>query len=196
MFSPTPSGFCRATTASRRCYTCHMYFPCFGSTAKVITSLETVYPVRRTPSDGAMLAPKGGSMFGNEESAGRRKRSQPIPPVHDQRIESILQTIEADPASDVTALARVVHLSRSRLSHLFKCEVGRSLYSYLADRRLEKAAELLKRTGTPVKEVSYIVGYRHAPSFVRAFRKKFGCAPNDCRSRAGVNVAIQDSRFG
>ena len=135
-------------------------------------------------------------MFGNEESVGRHGLNRVSTRVHDQRIAAILQAIDADPASDVTALAQVAHLSRSRLSHLFKREVGRSLHSYLANCRLEKAAELLKQTETPVKEVSYIVGYRHAPSFVRAFRKKFGCAPNDCRSQTGANLVFQDSRFG
>ena len=120
-------------------------------------------------------------MFGNEESARRQDRRRPFPGVHDDRIESILQTIEREPASNLANLAQVAHLSSSRLAHLFKREVGRSLYSYLADRRLEKAAQLLRLTDTPVKEISYIVGYRHSPSFVRAFRKKFGCAPNDLR---------------
>jgi AraC-like DNA-binding protein len=172
-----------------------MYFPCLGPAAMAITSLETVYPERRPPSDGAMSAPKGGSMFGNKESAGRRVCKRANPPVHDHRIECILQMIDADLAFDVTALAQVVHLSRSRLSHLFKREMGQSLYSYLADCRLERAAQLLQQTQTPVKEVSYIVGYRHAPSFVRAFRKKFGCAPNDCRNQI-ADVIFPDSRFG
>jgi AraC family transcriptional regulator, arabinose operon regulatory protein len=108
-----------------------------------------------------------------------------------------LQTIESNPASDVTALTHLAHLSSSRLSHLFKHEVGRSLHSYLADRRLKKAAELLRLTETPVKEVSYIVGYRHSPSFVRAFRKKFGCTPNDLRNGVMTKTAsLKDSCFG
>lgn len=129
-------------------------------------------------------------MFGNKESAvsGNYNRTNPV--VHDQRIESILQAIDADPALDMVALAQSVHLSRSRLSHLFKREMGQSLYSYLADCRLERAAQLLQQTQTPVKEVSYIVGYRHSPSFVRAFRKKFGCAPNDCRNPTAAHVAF------
>jgi AraC family transcriptional regulator, arabinose operon regulatory protein len=132
-------------------------------------------------------------MFGNQEFGGGRTRLL----VRDRRIKSILQTIESNPASDVTALTHVVHLSSSRLSHLFKHEVGCSLCSYLADRRLEKAAQLLRRTDTPVKEVSYIVGYRHSPSFVRAFRKKFGCTPNDLRNGVMSKAAIvKDSCFG
>lgn len=123
-------------------------------------------------------------MFGNQEFAGGRSRQ----PVHDRRIKFVLETIESNPAADVAALSRVAHLSSSRLSHLFKCEVGRSLYSYLADRRLEKAAKLLRRTDIPVKEVSYIVGYRHSPSLVRAFRKKFGCTPIEFRN--GVTAAL------
>ncbi len=171
-----------------------MQFPCLGQMTGAITSPETVYPERRPPSDGAMSAPKGGSMFGNEEFAGRQDRT--YAGVRDDRIESILQTIETDPASTLAALAQVAHLSSSRLAHLFKRQVGRSLYSYLADQRLEKAARLLRLTDTPVKEISYLVGYRHAPSFVRAFRKKFGCAPNDLRGRDDEVDQPKDSCFG
>ncbi len=170
-----------------------MHFPCLGLIAKAITSPETVYPERRPPSNGTMQEPKGGTMFGDEEFGGGRNRR----PIHDRRIKSILQAIESNPASDVTGLTAVAHLSSSRLSHLFKHEVGCSLYGYLADRRLEKAAQLLRTTDTPVKEVSYIVGYRHSPSFVRAFREKFGCTPNDLRNGVMTKVAIaKDSRFG
>jgi|HubBroStandDraft_5_1064220.scaffolds.fasta_scaffold418513_1 AraC-like DNA-binding protein len=130
-------------------------------------------------------------MFGNEEFGNQRTFAQASQGVHDPRIESILQTIEVEPASDMPALTQIAHLSSSRLSHLFKREVGRSLHSYLADRRLEKAARLLQRTDTPVKEVSYIVGYRHSPSFVRAFRKKFGCTPNDLRNRVMTSVQLE-----
>lgn len=126
-------------------------------------------------------------MLGSQESADGHNRL----PVHDRRIRFILETIESNPASDVTALSRVAHLSSSRLSHLFKREVGCGLYSYLADRRLEKGAELLRNPDTPVKEVSYIVGYRHSPSFVRAFRKKFGCTPNEFRNGVTAEPAMQ-----
>jgi AraC-like DNA-binding protein len=34
----------------------------------------------------------------------------------------------------------------------------------------------------PIKEISYYAGYRHAPSFVRAFRNQFGASPSEYRN--------------
>jgi AraC-like DNA-binding protein len=113
----------------------------------------------------------------------------------DGRIQYILRAIESEPSSDIAALAGMVNLSPSRLSHLFKHETRHSLHSFLANYRLEKAAQLLAGTHTPVKEVSYIVGYRHAASFVRAFRKRFGCTPNRYRGDTST-FATKDSCFG
>jgi AraC family transcriptional regulator of arabinose operon len=110
-------------------------------------------------------------------------------PSCDHRVAHLLREIERNPGSDLAALARTVRLSRSRLSHLFKRQMGCSLHNFTADRRMERSAQLLQKTETPVKEISYIVGYRHAPSFVRAFRKKFGCTPNDYRNHSTASLA-------
>ena len=113
--------------------------------------------------------------------------------VLDERVERILQTIESASAYDLTQLARIAGLSNSRLSHLFKQETGLDLRSFLTHYRLEKAAELLQDAGMPVKEVSYIVGYRHSASFARAFHRKFGCAPKHYRNAVDPLPQIADS---
>jgi AraC-like DNA-binding protein len=114
-------------------------------------------------------------------------------PSADSRIAKILRAIEEDPFCEVEELASLVNLSRSRLSHLFKATTGVSLQTLLSDLRLEKAAELLQSTDMPIKEISYQVGYRHAPSFVRAFRNKVGSSPHDYRSRQ--RSVLSDSEF-
>jgi len=101
----------------------------------------------------------------------------------DFRIRKVLQIIESNPAADIEDLASLVRLSNSRLGHLFKAQIGESLNSYLANLRLEKAAELLRSTEMQIKEITYTVGYNHASSFDRAFRKRFRSSPNRYRSR-------------
>lgn len=133
-------------------------------------------------------------MSGHDNSAVLRTHCERKAQV-DRRIQYILRAIESDPSSDVAALAGMVNLSPSRLSHLFKRETRHSLHCFLANRRLERAAQLLAGTNMPVKEVSYIVGYRHAASFVRAFRKRFGCPPKSYRGDA-CGLATEDSCFG
>ena len=102
----------------------------------------------------------------------------------DRRIEYVLGAIESDLSRDISELARMVNLSPSRLSHLFKQGTHRSLRGYLTRRRLETAATLLLQSETSVKEVSYSVGYSHSASFTRAFRKSFGTSPRDYRMSA------------
>jgi two-component system response regulator YesN len=53
----------------------------------------------------------------------------------------------------VEEAARLVRLSRSRFSHLFKTEAGMSFIQYLKKARLEKARELLETTFEPIKVI-------------------------------------------
>ena len=107
----------------------------------------------------------------------------PLSPSVDFRIRKVLQSIESNPAADIEDLARLVRLSNSRLSHLFKAQMGLSLNSFLANLRLEKAAELLQSSEMQIKEITYTVGYNHASSFDRAFRKRYRSSPNRYRTR-------------
>jgi len=117
------------------------------------------------------------------EAFGANPQASPI----DRRVQRVLRAIEADPSCEIQDLAQLVGLSSSRLSHLFKAATGVSLQSFLADARLQRAVELLLSTDMAVKEISYHVGYRHAPSFVRAFRNKVGASPNDYRQRISLS---------
>jgi AraC-like DNA-binding protein len=53
-------------------------------------------------------------------------------------------------------------MSTSRLSHLFKDEVGINVKNYRVDCRLHVAAAMLGSTSTPIKEIAYTAGYRHS----------------------------------
>ncbi len=101
----------------------------------------------------------------------------------DFRIEKVLETIKADPTAHISSLASQVNLSSSRLSHLFKDHTGMSLNDFLANERLDRAAELLRDTEMRVKEITFHVGYGQVPSFHRAFKKKFDHSPLGYRKR-------------
>jgi AraC family transcriptional regulator, arabinose operon regulatory protein len=105
----------------------------------------------------------------------------PNGPLLDFRIEKTLQIIAANPAKTVPELARLMNLSTSRLRHLFRQHTGSSLSSFLLNRRLEQAAELLLNQNLLIKEITSTVGYGHEPSFVRAFSRRYGCSPTSYR---------------
>jgi transcriptional regulator GlxA family with amidase domain len=101
----------------------------------------------------------------------------------DYRIRKILESLEDDPAKSVRELANLVNLSSSRLGHLFKLQMGVDLSHFLANERLQKAAELLRQTELSIKEIAIRVGYHHSSSFDRGFQNKFGVPPANFRKR-------------
>jgi AraC-like DNA-binding protein len=55
----------------------------------------------------------------------------------------------------------------------------------LLARRMAAAAELLvKQRAIPVSDVARLVGYRQAPHFAKAFRRRYGLSPARFRARA------------
>jgi AraC family transcriptional regulator, arabinose operon regulatory protein len=112
----------------------------------------------------------------------------------DFRIQKVLQAIESDPTARISDLAGGVSLSNSRLGHLFKAKTGSSLNAFLANERLEKAADLLRWTEMSVKEITYSIGYCQEPSFNRAFKKRFDSSPASYRKRQ--RLLSMASRFG
>jgi AraC-like DNA-binding protein len=83
---------------------------------------------------------------------------------------------------DVAALASVAGLSRAHFSREFRRAFGKAPHQYLLALRLERAAELLRMTERPVKEICSSVGWRSVGSFTATFSKKFGVPPTAYRS--------------
>lgn len=103
----------------------------------------------------------------------------------DERVLAVLEHIDAHLATDLDAaeLARVAHLSPSRLSHLFTAQVGTSLARYVEAQRLELAARLLEMTPEPVADIAGRVGFRDPLYFSRRFRTLRGVSPSEHRAR-------------
>jgi len=53
----------------------------------------------------------------------------------------------------------------------------------LAEQKLQRAADLLKRTNMRIKEIAGAVGYEHTSSFIRAFERRFTVPPQAYRHR-------------
>lgn len=99
----------------------------------------------------------------------------------DARLRKILDIIESGSLCTIGDLALEFHLSASHLQHLFKAQTGARLGRRLVEQRLHRAALLLLQSNMSVKEVAYAVGYKHPPSFVRAFERFFEQAPGHYR---------------
>lgn len=86
-----------------------------------------------------------------------------------------------DKCLSLEALGEVVHLHPAYLSKIFKEITGENLSGYIADIRMQKAAELLEQTDLRVHEVMETVGYQKSQYFAKLFKEKFGVTPKEYR---------------
>lgn len=96
------------------------------------------------------------------------------------RALSAMHLAPAQPWS-VAELAKVAGLSRTVFASRFLTLVGQPPLRYLIGLRLDKAAELLKRTRQSLWEVAEATGYTSDAAFSRAFRARFGQSPAQWR---------------
>ena len=99
--------------------------------------------------------------------------------LHDPIIGRALTELHNEPARPWTLdeLARRAACSRSTLTERFTRLVGRAPMQYLAEWRLQLAAQLLQETTLGVSAVAYRVGYESEAAFNRAFKRAMGQPP-------------------
>lgn len=104
----------------------------------------------------------------------------------DPRIGPALGAIHREPGHDWTVeeLARACALSRSAFAARFAERVGRPPAGYLAQVRLDAAADLLRDTTLPVGSIGERVGYTSEAAFSRAFKHHYGKPPTVWRQEA------------
>jgi AraC-like DNA-binding protein len=83
----------------------------------------------------------------------------------------------------VDALAREVGVSRTVLAERFKHFLDQPPMQYLAQWRLQLAAQSMKSSDLPLKAIADQTGYESEAAFSRAFKRHFGSAPGDWRRR-------------
>ncbi|KHN91393.1 DNA-binding transcriptional regulator AraC [Pectobacterium actinidiae] len=103
--------------------------------------------------------------------------------IHDPRIKVICEYLDENIAQEIKieTLASMVFLSPSRLAHLFKHEVGQTIYAWREMQRINRAKWLVQTTTLPFNKVALSVGYSDPVYFTRIFRKHNGIAPGAYR---------------
>ncbi len=106
--------------------------------------------------------------------------------VADPRLQRVLDHIAADPAAplDLTSLAAIAGLSRSRLNSLFREQTGQTSQAYVEGLRLLRAAELLHAGRARVAQAAEAAGFSNPFYFATRFRKTFGATPSQYRRAA------------
>ncbi|MDO5425415.1 MAG: helix-turn-helix domain-containing protein [Eubacteriales bacterium] len=97
------------------------------------------------------------------------------------QIPAILEYIDAnlqDPNLSLNEISRKYYVSVTYLCMHFKEETGTTLKAYVIERRMKRAAELLKHTDMKVAEVACAVGFADQGYFTKSFGKYFGISPS------------------
>ncbi|HTR73004.1 MAG TPA: helix-turn-helix transcriptional regulator [Solirubrobacteraceae bacterium] len=84
----------------------------------------------------------------------------------------------------LAAVAKALSTSPRQLQRAY-AQFDDSFHEDLLGRRMTVAAQLLvEQRSIPIADVARLVGYRQAPAFAQAFRRRYGMSPHVFRRRA------------
>jgi len=83
----------------------------------------------------------------------------------------------------VSAAADLANLSTRTFSRRFERATGLSPRRFVADKRMERARDLLARTRLTIEEVATRVGYADRSTFSKSFQQRTGISPAMYRRR-------------
>ena len=81
----------------------------------------------------------------------------------------------------IPLLSRRALLSPTTFKKGFRCLYGLPVHTWMRQRRMERAAELLCTPGLSLEGVAKAVGYSSVSQFVAAFRRQYGLTPGQYR---------------
>src|ERR1700745_863274 len=104
----------------------------------------------------------------------------------DWRVQKLRNLVDSDPGRAQWGLDEICRqlglcISGRQARRLFKASTGLGIKEYAQKRRLDRAAQQLRLTDTPIKAIAIDAGYRHVGSFTRPFLKHFHVTPMDFR---------------
>ena len=119
-----------------------------------------------------------------EIAAGNLVPDTPLAAVDTRRVMMARQMIDEHYSEPLTlaAIARACGLNRAKLTRGFRALYSSSVAEALLERRLAEARRALLTTDWTVGQVAYRNGYLNNASFARAFGRRYGQSPSDCRA--------------
>lgn len=102
---------------------------------------------------------------------------------YSQLVRQVMDEVELHLSHNVSPrqIATRLHISESHLARRFKAETGRTITEHVAHERMRRAAQLLRGSTQPVREIAAYVGYPDANYFVKVFKAAFGLTPTAYR---------------
>ena len=106
-------------------------------------------------------------------------------------IKTVRRRMKADEELTVEAVTKELGYTRQYVSGRFHRTTGRLLSHFLKEKRLEKAARLLKGGNMRVSQIARRCGFDSENYFRQQFRERFGMSPRQFRTN-GTLRALSD----
>lgn len=108
-----------------------------------------------------------------------------LAPTHYRRICRLRRLLDSGGADhlDMHGIAQQMGCNATTLQQHFRQAFACTIFDYLRQRRLERAAAALQRDGVSVARAAEIAGYTSQANFSTAFRRHFGQPPKYFRNR-------------
>lgn len=94
----------------------------------------------------------------------------------------------------IAVVAEEFHINESHLSHLFKENMGISLWSYVTFRRIQLFNDLIKNNNS-VERTCYLVGFKNYSNFFRLYKKYMHMTPTEYKKQVQSGVKIIPNLF-
>lgn len=143
---------------------------------------------------GAAVAGQVAASFLYEAQADGARPQRPgmLPSARDPRLSAVLRHMSAhlEEVLPLEVIARTQGISLRRLEQLCRAGLGQGPGAAYLELRLQAARRLVVDTRHSLREVALRCGFADPTGFSRAFRRRFGVAPN--RVRAQLREGRQD----
>jgi AraC-like DNA-binding protein len=103
-------------------------------------------------------------------------------------IKTVRRRVQADEELTVEAVTKELGYTRQYVSGRFHRVTGRLLSHFLKEKRLEKAARLLKSGNMRVSQISRRCGFDSENYFRQQFRERFGMSPRQFRANGTLRA--------
>jgi AraC-like DNA-binding protein len=103
-------------------------------------------------------------------------------------IKTIRRRVRSDEELTVEAVTKELGYTRQYVSGRFHRITGRLLSHFLKQKRLEKAARLLKSSNMRVSQIARRCGFDSENYFRQQFRERFGMSPRQFRANGKLRA--------
>ena len=96
--------------------------------------------------------------------------------MEENKIKEILNHNACNPQK-LQEVLRQIPMTSHHFNQLFKDHYGQTPHAYILNRRLEKAASMLKTSSQSVLDIAMAAGFGSISSFYASFRRVYGVSP-------------------